>query len=54
MDQINCYLINKGSDPNSTVIFSLSPCIMSENDVHAEIITIEVIQSESSTCYLFH
>ena len=35
--------------PNNTVIFSLSPCIISEkseNDTYTELNTMEVIQSE--------
>ena len=29
--------------PNSTMIFSLSPCIISKNDMYAEMTMIEVI-----------
>ena len=44
-------------NPNSTMIFSLFPCIISEkseNVMYAEMNMMEVIQSECNTCYLFH
>ena len=40
-----------------TFLFSLSPFIISEkseNDMYPEMNAMEVIQSESDTCYLFH